>query len=207
VKYLVALWNPVFTKPVLKNEANDSGNNAQDDLALSSVPKKNLKPDPGNANPSDWDLAFIETPRIKLEAWSKSFEKSFFEQKMTNELTFWAKFYYQGEFIFMETLKESKREYTKSDKSFLLYFGVKEKDDMHAEFRYNLPTSSFIISINGEFEMEFAEEGQTWDDDNSWCNYDFDRSARYHIGCKIIPMKDRLKHTFDSFEFEFVVVQ
>jgi len=87
---------------------------------------------------------------------------------------------------------------------------------MHAEFRYNLPTSSFIISLNGEFEMEFAEEGQTWDglktaiqahDDNSWCNYDFDRSARYHIGCKIIPVKDRLKHTFDSFEFEFVVVQ
>jgi len=215
VKYLDARFNPVFTMPVFKHKANDSGkSHLQDDVAL-TVPKKIYKPDSGNPNPSDWDLAFIEKSRLKLEEWSKSLANCFFEQRMTNELTFWAKFYNRGEFIFMETLKESRREYTKSDKSFLLYFGVKEKDYTHAEFRFNLPTSSFIISINDEFKMEFAEEGNTLDgsnfvvqphDDNAWCSYDFNRFARYHIGCKIIPMEDKLQHTFDSFEFEFVAV-
>jgi hypothetical protein len=49
---------------------------------------EHLKPNPAKMSPSDWDLAFIETPRINLEKWAKSFESCFFEQKLSNELKF-----------------------------------------------------------------------------------------------------------------------
>jgi len=98
INYLVSGWSTAFTIPVLKHvvkhEANDLGkSNAQEDVALSSVPKTNPRPDPGNPNPSDWDLVFIERPRLEFEAWTKDFESCFFEQRMTNEVTFWAKYY------------------------------------------------------------------------------------------------------------------
>jgi len=180
------------------------------------TPKESFIPDPDKVNPSDWDLAFVVTPKIKLAAWSKSFESCFFEQKLTNELTFWAKFYYSGHFVFMETLKESRRVYTNWDEMFLLNFGEKGKDYMHVEFIYDLPTSSFKIFINGEFRIEFNDQEDAKDaskdvvaaeGNDSWCNYDFDVNARYHIGCKIIQIEDKLKHKFDSFEFEFIVNQ
>jgi len=47
-----------------------------------------FKPNPAKMNPTDWDLAFIETPRINLEHWAKSFEDCFFDQKLSNELKF-----------------------------------------------------------------------------------------------------------------------
>jgi len=34
---------------------------------LNDDPKNHLKPNPAKSNPSDWDLAFIETPRINLK--------------------------------------------------------------------------------------------------------------------------------------------
>jgi len=49
---------------------------------------EDLKPNPAKMSPTDWDLAFIETPRINLEKWGKSFESCFFEQKLINELKF-----------------------------------------------------------------------------------------------------------------------
>jgi len=116
----------------------------------------------------------------------------------------------------METLKETKRTYTKSEERFILNFGVSGKDDMHAEFNYHQPTSSFTISINDAFWMEFIDEKKSIGsqdnvvnahDEDSWCNYDFDKNKRYHIGCKTIPFEDKLKHSFDSFEFEFVVFE
>jgi len=113
----------------------------------------------------------------------------------------------------METLEESKRAYTKSEKVFNLEFGKKAKDYMHAEFQYDLRTQFFYISINSEFTIDFNDlvsEKDSGDvikahDDNVWCNYDFNRNLRYHIACKTVLIEDRLKHSFDSFEFEFVV--
>jgi len=180
---------------------------------LDNDPQKHLKPNPASSTPSDWDLAFIETPRINLEAWAKSFESCFFEQKAIKALKFKANFYYQGKFIFMETLEESKRKYTKSGKVFNLEFGKKRTNYMHVEFQYDIRTQIFIISINGEFGIEFkdlapeeiSEDVIQAQDDNIWCNYDFNRNLRYHIACKTIAIVDRLKHTFDSFEFEFAV--
>jgi len=46
--------------------------------------KQHLKPNPNSLNPSDWDLSFAET-QIHLKAWTKSFEKCFFEKKLSNE--------------------------------------------------------------------------------------------------------------------------
>jgi len=213
IKYLVGR-SATSAISVLKKEVNDSGNLSVDNAVSSEkvVAEENIMPNPQKSNPSDWDLAFVTTPEINLKAWCKSFENWFFIEKVTNEITFWAKFYFSGKFVFMETLKETRRTYTKSDKKISVNFGVKENDYMHAEFSYDLSTSSFLISINSDFNMEFAEDvnsmaqSQTGDD-NSWCNYDFEDNVRYHIGCKVIPVKDKLKHTFDSFEFEFVVVQ
>jgi len=51
-------------------------------------PKKHLKPNPDSSNPTDWDQAFIETPLINLKAWAQSFERCFFEQKLSNETAF-----------------------------------------------------------------------------------------------------------------------
>jgi len=114
----------------------------------------------------------------------------------------------------METLPESKRAYTKSDKVFSLNFGKKADDYMHAEFEYDLVTKHFFISINSEFTVQFTDlEKQSSSrgviqvqDNNVWCNYDFDQNLRYHIACKTVPIEDLLKHNFDSFEFEFIVL-
>jgi len=228
IKYLTPKGQPASTEAIVKQKTNEEAHPLKEEISESSVwdaavkdiiPKESFIPDPDKVNPSDWDLAFVVTPQIKLEAWSKSFENCFFEQKLSNELSFWAKFYLSGHFVFMETLKESRRVYTKSDKKFLLNFGEKGEDYMHVEFNYDLPTSSFKISINDEFRMEFndeeapkdaskdAQDGLLAEGNESWCNYDFDVNARYHIGCKIILIEDQLKHKFDSFEFEFVVNQ
>jgi len=113
----------------------------------------------------------------------------------------------------METLEESKRAYTKSEKVFNLNFGKIEKDYMHVEFQYDLRTKFFYISINSEFTIEFtdldskeSENAIKVHNDNVWCNYDFNKNQRYHIACKSVPIEDQLKHTFDSFEFEFLVL-
>jgi len=113
----------------------------------------------------------------------------------------------------METLSESKRAYSKSEKVFSLNFGKKADDYMHSEFQYFLGKHKFFISINSEFTINFEEvtpEGNSdgvvySQDDNVWCNYDFDQNLRYHVACKTVPIEDVLKHTFDSFEFEFIV--
>jgi len=112
----------------------------------------------------------------------------------------------------METLDESKRKYSNSEKVFNLYFGQAEKDYMHAEFQYDQRTKFFYISINSEFTIQFTNlpEDNSENDiqvhnDNVWCNYDFNKNIRYHIACKTIPIKDKLKHSFDSFELEFIV--
>jgi len=102
-----------------------------------------LKPNPDSLNPTDWDQAFVETPLINLKAWAKSFESCFFEQKLSNELAFWAKFYLEGKFVFWETLSEAKRAYTKSEKVFSLTFGHETEKHKHAELQYNLGTQHF----------------------------------------------------------------
>jgi len=78
-------------------------------------------PNPAIMSPSDRDMAYIETPRINLKKWAKSFKSCFFEQKFNNEFKFEAKFYFLDKFIFKETLDESKRAYSKSEKVFNLY--------------------------------------------------------------------------------------
>jgi len=76
-----------------EGEGHDSG----DTLKLSSVggntvvgpnydAKKHLKPNPDSSNPTEWDLAFIETPLIQLKAWAKSFESCFFDHKLSSEV-------------------------------------------------------------------------------------------------------------------------
>jgi len=113
----------------------------------------------------------------------------------------------------METLPESKRAYSKSEKVFSLNFGKKADDYMHAEFQYDLASHHFFISINSEFTIQFTDldpQSNSKDvihsqNDNVWCNYDFDQNLRYHIACKTVPIEDLLKHNFDSFEFEFIV--
>jgi len=75
--------------PRLEGEGYDSG----DAMNLPSVDentvsgpnydaKKHLKPNPDSSNPTEWDLAFIETPLIQLRAWAKSFESCFFDHKL-----------------------------------------------------------------------------------------------------------------------------
>jgi len=48
--------------------------------------KRHLKPNPDSLSPTEWDLAFIETPLINLKAWSKSFESCFFDHKLNTEV-------------------------------------------------------------------------------------------------------------------------
>jgi len=80
------------TISVLEGKGYDSGDN----LKLPSVAgntfgppnhdsKKHLKPNPFSLNPSEWDLAFIETPQIQLQAWAKSFESCFFDHKLNTK--------------------------------------------------------------------------------------------------------------------------
>jgi len=86
---------------------------------------------------------------------------------------------------------------------------------MHAEFQYDLASHTFFISINSAFAIDFTDAGDARqinskdvihpENDNVWCNYDFDIDLRYHIACKTVPIEDLLKHKFDSFEFEFII--
>jgi len=113
----------------------------------------------------------------------------------------------------METLEESKRGYKKSGNVLNLRFGKRGNDHESADFHYDLRTQVFYISINGQFTIEFSDFASMDDsgdvtkahNDNIWCNYDFMRNLRYHIACKTIPIEDKLKHAFDSFELEFVI--
>jgi len=88
-------YSETLTISVVENEGYDSGiqsklQSVSDDTMLGSShdPKKHLKPNPASSNPSEWDLAFVETPQINLKAWAKSFESCFFQQKLSNELMF-----------------------------------------------------------------------------------------------------------------------
>jgi len=86
---------------------------------------------------------------------------------------------------------------------------------MHAEFHYDITSHIFFIAINSEFTISFTDagdEGQSdsryvihSENDNVWCNYDFDQDLRYHIACKTIIIEDSLSHSFDSFEFELII--
>lgn len=87
-RYLVARYSETPTLSILEYEEYDSEEQSRRDDDLSSDPKKHLKPNPDSVNPTDWDLAFIETPLINLKAWTQSFESCFFEQKLSNELVF-----------------------------------------------------------------------------------------------------------------------
>jgi len=155
----------------------------------------------------------METPQIILKEWATSFESCVLDEKLGNRLKFWAKFYFQGKFIFMEKLEESKREYKNSGNVLILRFGKRGHGYESAEFHYDLRTQVFYISINGQFTIEFSDLASKEDstdvlkahNDNIWCNYDFMRNLRYHIACKTIPIEDKLRHTFDSFELGFVI--
>jgi len=73
-RYLVARYSETTTIPEVYGPFNH--------------PKKHLKQNPDSSNPTDWDLAFVETPLINLKAWAQSFETCFFEQKLSNETSF-----------------------------------------------------------------------------------------------------------------------
>jgi len=92
-KYLIMGYSEKPTISILENEGYDSGTQGKRQsvdentvLGPSDDSKKHLKPNPASLNPSEWDLAFTETPLINLIAWSKSFESCFFEQKLSSEV-------------------------------------------------------------------------------------------------------------------------
>jgi len=91
--YLITRYGEKRTISILDHEGYDSGmqsklqsvdKNKVHDPSYDS--KQHFKPNPTSLNPSEWDLAFTETPLIHLKAWSKSFESCFFEQKLSSEV-------------------------------------------------------------------------------------------------------------------------
>jgi len=91
-RYLVARYSETPTISISEPEEYDlesqSRLQSERDDGSTDDPKKHIKPNPDSLNPTDWDVAFIETPLINLKAWAKSFESCFFEQKLSNELSF-----------------------------------------------------------------------------------------------------------------------
>jgi len=91
--YLMMGYSEKDTISMLEDEGYDSGLS----LKLPSVgghtvfgpnydSKRHLKPNPDSLSPTEWDLAFIETPLINLKAWSKSFESCFFDHKLNTKV-------------------------------------------------------------------------------------------------------------------------
>jgi len=88
-RYLVARYRETPTISILEHDEYDLISKSKLPSVLDDDdPKKHLKPNPNSMNPTDWDVAFVETPLINLKAWAKSFETCFFEQKLSNELSF-----------------------------------------------------------------------------------------------------------------------
>jgi hypothetical protein len=90
-RYWVARYSKTPIISVLELEGYDSEEQSKLQSVRDDGPLDHdlhLKPNPGSSNPTDWDLAFVETPLINLNAWAKSFESCFFEQKLSTELAF-----------------------------------------------------------------------------------------------------------------------
>jgi len=91
-RYLVARYRETPAISLLEHEEYDLESQSRlqsvHEDSTSDDPKKHLKPNPNSLSPTDWDLAFVETPLINLKAWALSFESCFFEQKLSNELSF-----------------------------------------------------------------------------------------------------------------------